>query len=192
MSRIGEIVKGLVPIVVVVALVAGLVVLTMSLLSGDDDEGGQGAALALGPVESSWVPGQPPLTEYSEFQALFDRALPLAQERREDREKALKELERRKIEAKKRAEEEARRRYEEAKRRAQRLYRLALKRAAERRKRQLERIAREKARIRRLMRERERKLRVDPGDECALANVRQKFECERGRLPDPATDKKRR
>jgi hypothetical protein len=183
-------VQGLIPAALVAAVVAGVVVLAMSIFSSDDDdERGGGAALALGPAESSWVPGQKSLTSYPEFAALFGRALPQARQRRAEREKALDALERRKIAAKKRAEAAARRRYEAAKRRAQRLYRLALKRAEERRQRQLERIARAKARARRLARERAEKLKVRPGDECGLEGVKQKFDCETGKLPDPAEPK---
>lgn len=189
MSKLLDAVKGLVPLVAVAGLVAGLVVIALNLTSGDDDDQ-SGVAVALGPAESSWVPGQDPLTSYREFATLFDRALPLAQQRRRERERAIKALERRKLAAKKRAEADARRKYLEAKRRAQRLYRLALKRAAEQRRRQLEKIAREKARARRLARLREEKLKVRPGDECKLPGVRQKFECETGKLPDPATEGK--
>lgn len=190
MKKVIENVRALIPALVVVAGVAGAVVLVLSLVSGgEEDEGGVGAALALGPAESSWLPGQKSLVDYPEFAALFERALPLAERRRVAREKAIEELERRKIAAKKRAEAAARRRYEEAKRRAQRLYQLALKRAAEARERQLERIAEAKRRAAEARRRREEKLKVRPGEECRLPGVRQRFECETGKLPDPAEGK---
>lgn len=188
MSKVVEALKGLVPVVLVAAVVAGVVFGVLSLFGGgdEDEDGGVGAALALGPAESSWVPGQQSLVGYPQFAALFDRALPLAQRRREARDQAVEDLAQRKIAAQKRAEAAARRRYEEAKRRAQRLYKLALRKAAEERRKQLEKIARARARARRLERERQEKLKVRPGDECSLPGVREKFDCETGKLPDTA------
>ena len=187
MSRVLSALKGIAQALIVVGVVAGAVLLALNLLTGGGDErdAGDGAALALGPAESSWVPGQKGLAEYSEFAALFNRALPLAKQRRDAREKALEDLERRKIAAKKRAEAEARRRYLEAKRRAERLYQLALKRAAEQRRRQLEKIRKAREEAARRRRELEEKRKVRPGEECRLPGVKQKFECETGKLPLP-------
>ena len=155
---------------------------------GGDEEVVQGASLT--PPESSWVPGQPPLGAYGEFAMVFDRALGLAADRRRARERALERIKRAREAARKRADAAARRRYLEAKRRAERLYRLALKRAAEERRRRAEELRRLKAERDRALAEREKKLRVAPGEECRLRNVRERFDCRTGRLPDPATDGK--
>ena len=155
---------------------------------GGDEAAVQGASLT--PPESSWVPGQPPLGAYQEFATVFDRALGLAADRRKAREKALERIQEAKEAARKRADAEARRKYLEAKRRAERLYKLALKRAAEERRRQEEKLRRLREERRRALAEREKKLRVPPGEECRLANVRERFDCKTGRLPDPATDGK--
>ena len=192
MSKLLATVKAAVPLVVVGAVVAGCVVLALSVFAGGDGDGDGGTALALGPPESSWLPGQASLAQNPDFAVLAGRALPLAQERSRERERALEELERRKVEAKKRADAAARRAYERAKRRAERLYQLALKRAAEERKRQLERIAAAKRRAERLRREREEKLKVEPGPECDLPGVRETYDCRTGRLPDTAPPPKRR
>ena len=157
---------------------------------GGDEDVVQGAALT--PPESSWVPGQPPLGAYQEFAMVFDRALGLAADRRKAREKALERIRKAKEAARKRADAEARRKYLEAKRRAERQYRLALKRAAEARRRQEEKLRRLRAERRRALAEREKKLRVPPGDECRLRNVRERFDCRTGRLPDPAGDRQKR
>jgi hypothetical protein len=171
---------------------ASVLVVALAGLAGcgfdGGEEGAQGASLT--PPESSWVPGQPALGSYSEFATVFDRALGLAADRRRARERALARIQKAKEAARKKADAEARRRYLEAKRRAERLYRLALKRAAEARRRQEEKLRRLRAERRRALAEREKKLRVAPGEECRLKNVRERFDCRTGRLPDPATDGK--
>ena len=153
---------------------------------GSDGSSVPGAALT--PPESSWLPGQPPLGSYSQFARVFGRAVELAQERRKARELALERIERAKAAARRKADAEARRRYLEAKRRAERAYRLALKRAAEERRRREAELRRLKAERARALAEREKKLRVAPGEECKFENVRKRFDCRTGRLPDPATD----
>ena len=155
---------------------------------GGETEAGPAAALT--PPESSWVPGQATLPEYPEFAGVFTRATDLAEKRDRARERALERIKRAKIAARKRADAEARRRYLEAKRRAEAAYRRALREAARKRREQQERLRRIKERIARLKAEREKKLRVYPGEECKLENVRKRFDCRRGRLPDPATERK--
>jgi hypothetical protein len=155
---------------------------------GGDGTAVQGAALT--PPESSWLPGQKALGAYPRFAAVFGRAAQLARKRLKERELALERIERRKIAARKRKDAEARRRYLEAKRRAERAYRRALAEADRKRREQERRIQRIKDRIARQKAARERKLRVYPGEECKLRNVRREFDCRRGRLPDPATDRK--
>jgi hypothetical protein len=189
-SKLVGAVKGLAPLLAVVAVVAGVVVLAMSLFGGGGDDGDDSTALALGPVESSWVSGQDSLAVYPEFAALLERARPLADERRADRERALRALERAKVAAKKNADAAARRRYEAAKRAAQLAYKQALAKAAEERRKQLQRIADARAEQRRLMREREEKLKVRPGEECGFENVSEDYDCRTGRLPDTAKPKK--
>jgi hypothetical protein len=157
---------------------------------GDESSAGPGAPLT--PPESSWVPGQRALGAYPQFAAIFARAAQIAVERRESRELALERIERQKIAARNRADAEARRRYLEAKRRAERAYKRALAEAAEKRRAQEARLRRIRERIARLNAARERKLRVNPGEECRLAEVRRRYDCRRGRLPDPAGDRKNR
>jgi hypothetical protein len=164
-----------------VALVAGC---------GGDEAATPGAALT--PPESSWVPGQKTLGEYARFATVLARAVDLAHARAKQRELALERIERAKIAAKKRDEAAARRRYLEAKRRAERLYKQALREAARKRRAQEERLRRIKERIARQRRAREEKLKVPPGEECKLENVRKRFNCRTGRLPDPATDGKKK
>jgi chromosome segregation ATPase len=192
MNRMREIAAALVPLAVLVAAVAGLVVLGGKLFGGGDaDEGGQAVA-ALGPPESSWVPGQPGLIEYERFFDIYAAAATGARQRVKERERRLKQIERRKREARERADAEAKRKYEEAKRRAKRLYELALKRAAEARRRQREKLAEARRKYREALRKREEQLKVPPGEECKFKNVRRHFDCRTGRLPDPAGDRARR
>jgi hypothetical protein len=157
---------------------------------GGDEAPMPGAALT--PPESSWLPGQKPLVAYPRFAAVFDRAVELARGRRKQRELALERIAREKLAAKKREEADARRRYLEARRRAQRLYRQALREAARKRREQEERLRRIKERIAEQRRKREEKLKIRPGEECKLPGVRERYDCKTGRLPDPATDGKRR
>lgn len=170
-------------------LACGLLLLAGCGFGGDDGSGVPGAALT--PPESSWLPGQPALGSYPPFAAVLGRAVAVARRQREKRELALERIERQKAAARKRASDEARRRYLEAKRRAERAYKRALKEAARKRREQEERIRRIKEEIARKRREREKKLRVNPGEECKLQNVRERFRCKRGRLPDKATDRKK-
>ena len=156
---------------------------------GGDESAAPGAALT--PPESSWLPGQKTLADYARFASVLDRAAALAADRWKQRELALERIEREKLEAKKRDESEARRRYLEAKRRAERLYAKALREAARKRREQEERLRRIKERIAEARRKREEKLKVPPGEECKLPNVRKRFNCRTGRLPDPGGDRQK-
>jgi hypothetical protein len=157
---------------------------------GSDGSSVSGAALTA--PESSWLPGQKALGAYSEFAGIFERAVELAQRRRKRRELALEKIERAKVAARNKADAAARRRYLEAKRRAARAYRKALERAAAERRRREAELRRLEAERARALAEREKKLRVPPGDECRLDNVRRRFNCRTGRLPDRQPGGKKR
>ena len=150
---------------------------------GGDDPGGPEAALT--PPETSWLPGQDALGAYGEFAAVFDPAVELAERRLKRRELELERIEKAKVAARKRAEEAARRAYERAKRRAERAYKQALREAARRRREQQEKLRRLKERLARKRRAYERSRRVEPGKECGLPGVRERFRCRVGKLPEP-------
>ena len=154
-------------------------------LGGDDADV---PAAALTPPETSWLPDQDPLGAYAEFAAIFDPAVELAARRLERRELELERIEKAKIAARKRAQEEARRAYLRAKRRAERAYKRALREAARRRREAQERLRRQKERLARKRRAYERKRRVEKGPECDLPEVRERFKCRVGKLPEPETD----
>lgn len=191
MSKVRSVLKGMIPLALAAGMIAGVVLLVMSLLGGDDDKG-ESQAVALGPVESSWLPGQPSLASYPEFNAVLSRAELLANERLALRKRALEELERRKLEAKQKADADARRKYEEAKRRAQELYRKALAEAKRQREEQERKLAAARARARELERRRQELLKVKPGEECKLENVRDQFACRTGKLPDTPPKKRKK
>ena len=149
-----------------------------------------GPAAALTPPESSWVPGQEPLGAYSEFAAVFDPAVELAEKRLKQRELELERIEKAKIAARKRAEEAARRAYERAKRRAERAYKRALREAARKRRERLEELKRLKEKLARKRRAYERSRRVEKGAECDLPGVRERYRCRVGKLPEPESDGK--
>ena len=155
--------------------------------------GGDDASLpaaALTPPETSWVPDQDPLGAYAEFAAVFDPAVELATKRLKRRELELERIARAKLAAQKRADEEARRRYLEAKRRAERAYKRALREAARRRREAQERLRRQKERLARERRAYERSRRVEKGAECDLPEVRERFKCRVGKLPEPESDER--
>ena len=192
MSKLRGLLEGLATLAVVAALIAGVVILGGKLLGGGDDGGGDASAAPLGPLESSWVPGQPSLISDSRFFALYSPAASLARDRADAREDAYRELEERKREAKEREDAEARRRWREAKRRARLEYLAALREAERKRREQEAALAEARRRYREALRRREEALRVDPGEECKFKNVRREFNCQPGRLPDPPAPKKRR
>lgn len=153
---------------------------------GGDDPSGPGAALT--PPETSWLPGQDPLGAYGEFAAVFNPAVELAKRRLEQRELELERIEKAKIAARKRAEEAARRAYLRAKRRAERAYKRALRAAAQKRRERLEELRRLKEKLARKKRAYERSRRVEPGKECRLPGVRERYRCRVGKLPEPESD----
>lgn len=155
---------------------------------GFGGDGSSGPAAALTPLETSWLPGQDPLGAYGEFGAVFDPAVELAERRLKKRELELERIEKAKIAARKRAEEAAQRAYERAKRRAERAYKRALREAARRRREAEERLRRQKERLARKRRAYERSRRVEKGPECDLPEVREKFKCRVGKLPEPESD----
>ena len=167
-----------------VAFVA-LVAVTGCGFGGDD---ASGPAAALTPPESSWLPGQDPLGAYGEFAAVFDPAVDLAERRLKRRELELERIAKAKAAARKRAEEAAQRAYERAKRRAERAYKRALREAARRRRARQEQLQRLKEKLARKRRAYERSRRVEKGPECDLPEVRERFKCRVGKLPEPEKD----
>jgi hypothetical protein len=149
--------------------------------------GGGSSALKLpfhvAPFASSWVTGQPNLLSVSEYVALEQRALPLAQIREAAYQNELVAILKAKLAAKKQAKADALRKYLEAKRRAERLYKEALKKAAEARKKQQELLRKARLERARKLRELLRKLRIKPGQECQLPEVQAEFHCLPGRYP---------
>jgi hypothetical protein len=137
----------------------------------------------IGPPESSWVTGEPPLSSLQGYRTLMDRALQLAQVHDAARAQELARIAAAKRAARLRARRDALRKYLEAKRRAERLYKEALHKAALERKKQ--QAALRKARLERARRLRElmKKLQVKPGEECSLPEVAAEYHCESGRLP---------
>lgn len=191
MKKVGAFFEAAIPLLAVVGILAALVMLGGKVFGGDGGSEGDSSAIAsLGPPESSWVPRQPGLTEFREFMTLWGRGVQLARARLAARELELKEMERRKREEREKADADARRRYEEAKRRAERAYKRALRRAAAERRRQEAMLAKKRREYRDALRAHEKAREVDPGEECGFENVRERFDCEKGRLPDPPKKKK--
>jgi hypothetical protein len=160
------------------------IALAVALLGGGGDGGGrrQGGTTLTG-AAGSWIPGQPSLVASAAYLAIANRAERMARQREAERQRLLALIEARRKAAEERKKDEARRRYEELKRRAEARYRAALRRAeALKRKRARELAAARRKRaeaLRRLL----AKLRVDPGEECKVPEVRRRFNCVRGRLP---------
>ena len=167
---------------------ACLVVLCTVAGCGFGGDGSSVPGAALTPPETSWLPGQDPLGAYSEFAAVFDPAVELAKRRLKRRELELERIEKAKIAARERASEAARRAYERAKRRAERAYKRALREAARRRREQQERLRRIKERLARKREAYERKRRVETGPECDLPEVRERYRCRVGKLPEPESE----
>lgn len=172
----------------IVGAVIGVVFLVGSLFGGEDD--GDAPQVALAPPESSWTPGQPSLLSFAAYLGIAERAETLAIDREATRERELAAIEAARLAAREREREEARRRFLEAKRRAEARYRAALREAARKRREQ----ARKLARLRKLAAERRRRylesLRIDPGAECRLSEVKDRFSCLRGRLKPGKAKKK--
>jgi hypothetical protein len=179
------------PFLVLLGIIVAVVFGVSVLFGGGGDENKGGTAFALQPANTSWVIGQESLASFPQYAALSQRAELIAADREGAYKRELEAIEEAKREARRRASEEARRKYEEAKRRAAALYREALRKAAEQRRKQALLLAKRKRELERLRREREKALRVNPGEECKLPEVRREFRCRPGRLPDlpaPKTD----
>ena len=154
-----------------------------AVVAGCGDARQVAAPAPLGPADSSWTPGQASLATLSGYGALLGRASAIAQVREAARQHELARIEAAKRAARLKARKDALRKYLEAKRRAERLYKEALRKAALERKRQQEKLRKARLERARKLRELMKKLRVKPGEECKLPEVREQFHCESGRLP---------
>jgi hypothetical protein len=161
-------------------LIWGVVSLASAILTGDD---APPAAGGIRSTDSSWIVGQPSLAENPGFAALAQRAGALAQQRYGARQKLLRQIVAARLAAKKRARDKARADYERKRREALARYRAAQRRAAILRAIQARKAAKARAEYLRKKRAYERKRRVDPGQECALPQVRRHYKCQRGKLP---------
>ena len=162
--------------------VAFVIVSAAGVLSGCDKSQPKGS-VPLVALNSSWVPGEGSLLDLPAFRAIEQRAEVLAADRLHARQILLDQILAAKQAAKKRELERALQRFLAARRRALALYRAALRRnaiatleAKAKQKAAQEEYARAKA-------EYERLLRVAPGTECSLPEVRRYFQCHGGRLP---------
>ena len=145
--------------------------------------GGSSGPVIMRSTESSWIQGQPPLTDFPAYLAVALRADHLGSIRFAGRQRELALIEAARIAAKKRAKAAALRAYREAVRRAQARYRAALRKAAIERKKQLKRLAELRRRRAELLRKLRKKLRVPPGEECSNPQLRRLFHCHAGQLP---------
>lgn len=145
----------------------------------------QPAPLALINTESSWIPGEPPLSSFDAYRALAARAATEAEVRLRARELELARIEAARLAAERRAKAEILRQYEEAKRRAEQAYRRALREAARERRLQARRLAALKRKRERELAALRRKLQVKPGQECKLPEVAIHFICRKGMTPLP-------
>jgi hypothetical protein len=146
--------------------------------------GAEEADLALvQPTDGSWIRGQAALSESAAFLAIASRAQLLADRRAADRERLIVLIRARKEARDKRRREAAMRRYRRAKRLADIRYE-ALIREADARRARLEAERRRALRqARRERRELLEKLKVEPGSECSIPEIRAQFDCVSGRLP---------
>ncbi|HEX2015523.1 MAG TPA: cell envelope integrity protein TolA [Solirubrobacteraceae bacterium] len=172
------------------AVAAVLVVIGLVSLLGGVFSSGQPRTTHVVSLDSSWVPGQGSLADAPGFALLMQRSVPIAQRLESDRIALLADLERRKKEAAIRARKAALEAYRRAlalakKRRAEALarYRAQLRANALKRARQLADLRRRKAAYQKKLDEYNRLLRVAPGQECSLPEVRQFFNCHTGKLP---------
>jgi hypothetical protein len=155
----------------------------LAFASGCGGDQGPGAQGTLRPSDSSWIAGQASLTTSEAYRALLARAGKLAGLRAEQRARELERLARARKLAKDKALEAERRRLAELRRKALARYRAALKAAAEARSRQAKKLAELRAERARELAKLLKQLELDPGKECQLPQVKQKFRCQGGRLP---------
>ena len=133
--------------------------------------------------DSSWVPGQPSLAESPAYLAVAGPAETMGDHRLADRNRELALIEARRLAAQERTRREMLRRYREVRARALVRFREAM-RVAARRRRELEAVRRRRlAEARRQRRELLEKLRVQPGEECSIPEIREQFDCVEGQLP---------
>lgn len=164
------------------AFVAALTALAL-LGTGCGADQAPAPRLPSSPPDSSWVPGQAPLTASAAFLRVAGRAELLGDRRDAARRLELELIQARRDAARRHARTADRRAYERARRLALARFRAAL-RATDRKRRELDaerRRQREEARKRREALR--RKLRVDPGEECTIQEVQAQFDCESGQLP---------
>lgn len=141
------------------------------------------ASAPLRPAESSWVPGQGSLLLSPAYLAIAGPAEAGGEQRYAAYERGLSLIAARKAAAKKAAREAALRRYREERARALAKYRAALRKAARERERARRLAEKRRREAERRLRELLKKLRVPAGQECALPEVAQQFDCVSGRLP---------
>jgi hypothetical protein len=140
------------------------------------------APLARG--DSSWSPGQPPLTTSAAYLDIAARAQTLGDVRLAERRRTLELVDARRVARAERKRRDATRRFEAIRRRALAHYRESL-RVADRRRRELD--AQRRRRLAEARRQREalrRRLHVTPGEECAIPEIRAQFDCVSGNLAD--------
>jgi tetratricopeptide (TPR) repeat protein len=181
--------------------VVGLTAFGVSLIAGG---GGSRSPIRLPSIaytRTSWIQDQPALTDYPGFAAVFGPAALQGEQRSQAYAALLALIEQRKKEAAQRARDEAKKRYDEQRRKALAAYREALRKAAELRRRialeNARRLAEQRRReaahrlavlkYQRAKRAYEEALKVHPGTECDLPEVRQYFACGTGRTPTPPT-----
>ena len=145
----------------------------------------QPGRLTLINTDSSWIPGQPPLSSDDAYQAIAARAVAEANARQAHRDLELARIAAERAAAQRRAKAEALRRYEEAKRRAEEAYKKALRDAARQRRIQARRLAALRRKRARELAALRRKLQVKPGQECTLPEVAVHFRCRKGMTPLP-------
>jgi hypothetical protein len=165
-----------------VSRVAVLAVAAALVVTGCGGGGGSGPVI-MRSTESSWIQGQPPLTNFPAYLAVAVRANHLGSVRFAARTEELALLEARRIAAKKRAKAAALRAYRAAVRRARAAYQAALRRAAIERRKQLKKLAARRRKRARELAKLRRKLHVPPGQECSVPQVRKFFHCQGGQLP---------
>lgn len=164
----------------------------LAALAGCGGAGEGPAAAGLKPSESSWVPGQPSLATFQAWAAITGRAAGLAEVREEARLRLLAAIEKARREARKHASDAARRAYLLARARAIAKYKAALRKAAREQREREERLRKRLELLEKLRRAREERLKVKPGEECELPEIKREFECLAGRLPDQPAPKVKR
>jgi hypothetical protein len=141
--------------------------------------------LALINNDSSWIPGQVPLSGNDAYRTIAARAIAEANVRQARRDLELARIAAARVAAERRARAEILRRYEEARRRAEAAYKKALRDAARQRRIQARKLAALRRKRARELAALRRKLQVKPGQECSLPEVAVHFTCRKGMTPLP-------